>query len=95
MTFEQQIAEINQTALAQYRKKQQSVSDTLVFSISEHERETLDAWLEEHKPICTVVLKAAARGRLTFHFTPTTIGVVTHVSCACGDRIDVTDYGSW
>jgi hypothetical protein len=26
------------------------VSDTLVFRISDAEKETLDAWLEEHKP---------------------------------------------
>ncbi len=71
------------------------MSDALVFRISEAEKETLDAWLEEHKPICPAVLKAAARGRFTFRFTPTSLGIVTLVSCACGNEINITDYASW
>lgn len=67
----------------------------LSFSISDTEQKTLEAWLAQHKPICRAVLKAAARGGLTFSFHPTTMGTVTHVSCVCGDRVNITDFETW
>ncbi len=36
----------------------------------------------------------AIGGSLTYCFTPTTLGVVAEVKCACGKKIDLTDY-SW
>lgn len=37
----------------------------------------------------------AIGGALTYSFTPTTLGVVIKVKCACGKEIDVTDYEGW
>lgn len=37
----------------------------------------------------------AIGGVHTFEFTPTGIGVVERVRCACGEHLDLTDYGSW
>lgn len=37
----------------------------------------------------------AIGGRTTFSFTPTSIGVVVRIRCACGWTIDVSDYEDW
>lgn len=37
----------------------------------------------------------AIGGRYTYEFTPTSIGTVQRILCACGESCDVTDYGSW
>lgn len=35
-------------------------------------------------------------GRLTFEFTPTSLGVIVQVRCACKqDTCDLTDYDAW
>lgn len=68
---------------------------TLTFSLSSKEQKTFEVWLAQHKSVCRAVLKAAARGGLTFSFHPTTMGTVTHVSCACGDKANITDFENW
>jgi len=37
----------------------------------------------------------ASGGTYTYSFTPTTLGTVIHLSCACGKKEDVTDYRMW
>lgn len=34
-------------------------------------------------------------GRITYSFTPTSLGVVVTASCLCGKKLNVTDYESW
>lgn len=36
----------------------------------------------------------AIGGRLTFSFTPTSLGCISKVKCVCGEEIDTTNY-SW
>lgn len=38
---------------------------------------------------------SASGGELTYHFTPTGIGVVVVVEHFSGAKLDLTDYGSW
>jgi hypothetical protein len=37
----------------------------------------------------------AIGGAVTYEFTPTGIGVVMGARCACGEKIDLTDYELW
>ena len=37
----------------------------------------------------------AIGGAETYCFTPTSIGVIVEVKCACGCEIDLTDYSQW
>lgn len=34
-------------------------------------------------------------GRFTYTFTPTNLGTVVKLKCACGEEIDLTDYENW
>lgn len=37
----------------------------------------------------------AIGGRFTWSFTPTGLGVIVNISCACGEKEDLTDVESW
>jgi hypothetical protein len=68
------------------------------FSLSQKEAENLRIWLERHDENCRFADRAsqgAAGGRLSYTFTPTGIGCGIKVGCACGEKVDVTDYDSW
>ena len=53
-------------------------------------------WNREHKKTCKVYNnQGAIGGRLTYTFTPTGLGIVTRVECACGEKYDLTDYECW
>lgn len=73
------------------------------FHLDDAELEALSKWIAEHNKVCpfyddgtTISSKSGAiGGRLTYAFTPTSIGLVSKIECACGGKTDVTDYGSW
>lgn len=55
-------------------------------------------WLNEHDKTCRYAharAQGAIGGRLTFSVTPTNIGWVVKVRCACEAEVDLTDYDSW
>lgn len=37
----------------------------------------------------------AIGGRFTYSFTPTAIGTIEKLICACGKEFDLTDYTDW
>jgi hypothetical protein len=56
----------------------------------------LEEWISTHrcqftKPGST----GAIGGRLTYMFTPTGLGCISIVRCACGGEIDCTNYDKW
>lgn len=73
------------------------------FETTEHEHEALAAWLQKHVQSCVywqpneegLLPQGASGGAITYCFTPTTIGLVTKVRCACGTEGDLTDYNDW
>jgi len=70
----------------------------MMFQIAEKEDRTLDNWLEEHNKTCQFadpMNQGASGGRLTYMFTPTGLGLVIRVGCACGEVKDVTVYEDW
>lgn len=65
------------------------------FEIDDKQSKLFNAWDEEHAPICLIKYAGAIGGVLTWKFTPTTIGLVTKVKCACGVECDLSDYNDW
>ena len=37
----------------------------------------------------------AIGGGVTYHFSPTGLGVIQSVSCACGKELNLTDFDCW
>jgi len=62
-----------------------------LFSLKEIEK--IKKFQEEHD--CTIKGLGAIGGQYTYSFTPTNIGTVIKISCACGKEEDITDYEDW
>lgn len=60
----------------------------------EIDKETFE-WCEEHKKFCKIKSTGAIGGRYTYSFTPTGLGVISTVKCACGEEFDSTNYEKW
>lgn len=71
------------------------MSNEIRFFIDESETVKLNTWILDHNNECSIVNEGATGGKFTYHFTPTSLGTITKVSCACGKNIDLTDYKSW
>ena len=68
------------------------------FEISDDEAAAADAWLEEHAKTCKVwrpkteglfagqVYHGAFGGAVSYTFTPTSLGTLCHIECACGEK---------
>jgi len=68
------------------------------FTLDEDKLKKIGEWLNEHDKTCKFASRlsqGACGGRLSYMFTPTDIGVVTKVKCACGEEKDLTDYENW
>lgn len=63
----------------------------------------LSTFLDNHNKTCKYYddgtslesKSGAIGGRLTYAFTPTSLGVITVIKCACGAEVNVTDFDSW
>lgn len=64
------------------------------FLLDGNERKKLEKW-ECYKKCKNKKSEGTIGGRLTYSFTPTGLGVVTIVCCACGNKINLTDFNSW
>ena len=69
-----------------------------MFSLTEQETKDLKKWLKKHDEKCKFKdqhKQGAIGGRITYMFTPTSLGVITRVKCACGKEADLTDTSIW
>ncbi len=81
----------------------EKIGGNMQFDLTDDEVMKKADWLLAHNPKCrfyddgTQVSNpmGAIGGRLTYQFTPTGLGVIIVVKCACGESVDLTDYGSW
>lgn len=71
--------------------------DNMTFTLNKRQIQKLIKWQAEHK--CKfrdsesgIRLVGAIAGVDTFKFTPTSLGNVIRVTCACGDTIDLTEW---
>lgn len=71
------------------------------FSLSKEQREAISKWMKEHDQAKHIApgekhrYSGAIGGAYTWEFTPTSLGVVVTVRCACEESIDVSDYDEW
>ena len=66
----------------------------MIFALDEDMDEEFAFWDKNHK--CKLKEECGAiGGRLTFSFTPTGLGTITKVKCACGEEVDFSDYEEW
>lgn len=65
------------------------------FVIHGNESDNMFNWIEEHDKTCPFadpMNQGAIGGRFTYSFTPTSLGQVTKIKCACGEVKDVSEY---
>lgn len=73
------------------------------YETSDYNNEKISVWLNEHTMTCGywvpgtngLLPQGAIGGAITYCFTPTNLGLVIKISCACGDECDVTEYKNW
>lgn len=68
------------------------------FELDEYELNKYRKWVDEHDKKCPYadrMNQGAIGGRMSFTFTPTGLGQITKIKCACGDEVDVTQYEHW
>ncbi len=72
------------------------------FELDERQEERLAEFRDKHP--CAILdhsrmpgvnMTGAIGGQYTYLFTPTSIGVVVRVKCACGAEIDLSNYEDW
>lgn len=64
-----------------------------IFTLSDEQVSKALHWEITHN--CTIVYAGAAGGKITYQFTPNSIGMVEKVVCVCGEEVDMTDYSEW
>ncbi len=74
------------------------------FYLDTTQQAKLELWRQNHFHECKYyrnengfeeIYVGAIGGHETFCFTPTGIGLVIKVQCACGEEVDLTDYEYW
>ena len=61
------------------------------FELTENQVEKYMDWGKKHSKTCKLP-PVCCGGTITFSFTPTGLGEGLEVKCACGEKIDLTDY---
>lgn len=72
------------------------MTKTTTFTISNKEQKKIDAFLKKQDRIMRNVNVGAIGGAYTYHFTPTSIGVIIEIeNTVTKEKINVTDYDLW
>ncbi len=64
-----------------------------MFDLTPKQLKKIDEWAYDHH--CPIAYEGAIGGKITYQFTPTSLGMVEKVICSCGKECDVTDYDDW
>ena len=71
----------------------------MIFKLNKIENEAVMNWIEKHNTegckLQDFTEQGAIGGRISYTFTPTSVGCAIEVKCACGASCDVTDYSDW
>jgi hypothetical protein len=62
-----------------------------MFWIDKDQAKRMSKFSNDHR----VCQRGAIGGAVTYSFTPTSLGEVVKVKCACGKELDVSDYEGW
>jgi hypothetical protein len=66
----------------------------MIFEVPDKEKAT--KWLQEHNCKFKHPNKVGAiGGRISYQFTPTSLGLIAVIKCTCGEKCDVSNYDEW
>lgn len=81
-------------------EKKTYTTTSSVFSTYKEQDQEASEWIAKHD--LTHIPSGSTRrptgaigGAYTWEFTPTSLGTVVNVRCACGEKLDVSDYDNW
>jgi len=63
------------------------------FELEPEQAKKISDWAYNHN--CPITYEGASGGKITYQFTPTSLGQVEKGVCSCGAECDVTDYDEW
>jgi len=74
-----------------------------MFTVTEKEDIEINEWRKSHKcklrssdhGIEDEIYVGAIGGSLTYSFTPTGLGTILNVECACGEKFSPTNFEDW
>jgi hypothetical protein len=65
------------------------------FTITDEQEKKIEEWLETLKPLMNTY-SGPIGGRLSYRFTPTSLGIAVYVKdCMSDQELNLTDYDSW
>jgi len=69
-----------------------------MFEIDENDTVKILKWANEHNENCPFEdpdKVGAIGGRFTYCFTPTSLGCIVVIKCACGEELNLTNIDDW
>lgn len=63
------------------------------FEITKRQYNQIVKWVYEHD--CSITNDTAIGGKISYQFTPNSLGMTVKAICACGEELNVTDYTGW
>lgn len=93
--------DVDDTVIHTNKDREPSVCSGFTLTIEDNNK--VREWLDTHNKTCKFYDDGstpsnpcgAIGGRLTHMFTPTGLGLIITVNCACGENIDLTDVENW
>ena len=77
----------------------EEAENKIMFNLTDKDYKKINEWREKHDKKCKLYMNdGAIGGRISYIFTPTSLGVICTVECACkseDSKIDLTDYENW
>ena len=64
------------------------------FELNKNQVKMYEEWFSKHKEECSCDVGAIG-GRLSFRFTPVSLGMIVSAECLCGKGIDLTESLNW
>ena len=68
---------------------------SFTFEIPDDDVKEYRVWLKEHNKVCDSKDVGAIGGRFKFSFTPTSLGCILIIKCACGEQLDLSHTEQW
>lgn len=84
-------------------KKNRAVPTSSDYTVSDADSNEIRTWTQDHNKTCPLYDDGssvgnpcgAIGGRMSYKFTPTGLGTMFVVMCACGEQLDLTDVSGW